>query len=133
MNKPTIDLIWTNPFGVIMLRNSGVLYTNQTAGLACQHPEAEGIFVPLEDGAGKPTRYVLHQHFRGSWYALTDADANIVDGALQKGNLGFIRANRNKLSESTEAWVHVTVDVTASGLFHDFDTHEGILTWENSD
>ncbi|GAB2190584.1 hypothetical protein MAH1_21920 [Sessilibacter sp. MAH1] len=34
--------------GLIFLQKSGVIYTNQVAGTACLHPQAEGIFAPIE-------------------------------------------------------------------------------------
>jgi hypothetical protein len=35
------------PFGVILLCKSGKWYTNQTDGIMCSHPRAEGIYVQL--------------------------------------------------------------------------------------
>jgi hypothetical protein len=33
--------------GLIVKANTRVLYSNQSGGLACLHPEVEGFFVPL--------------------------------------------------------------------------------------
>jgi hypothetical protein len=93
------------------------------------------LFIPLDDGVGRPTRHVFQQHFRGSWATLTEEDASVVDGALQKGNLGFICVDRTKLSDSVEAWVHIVLDLKAASGLSDFDleSNQGILTWQNSD
>ena len=132
---PTVELIWGgNSFGLIVLCGSGVFYTNQTGGLACNHPVAEGVFVPLDDGVGRPTQYRLSQHFRGSWEALNEEDAKVIDTALKSGNLGFVSVSRKRLSESTEAWVHVELDLSKCGeLLSNFEDNKAILTWENSD
>ena len=133
--KATIDLACGDYFGIIMPCSTGVIFTNQVGGHSCNHPECEGLFIPLDDGVGRPTRHVFQQHFKGSWATLTEEDASVVDGALQKGNLGFICADRTKLSDSVEAWVHVVVNLKAASTFSDFDSgfNRGILTWQNSD
>ena len=130
-----VDLSCGDYFGIIIPRSTGVIFTNQVGGHSCKHPECEGIFIPLDDGIGRPTRYVLQQHFVGSWATLTEGDAKVVDGALQKGNLGFICVDRTKLAFSVEAWVHIVLDLKAASILSNFDSSysQGILTWQNSD
>ena len=43
--------------GLIILRPSGVLWTNQVGGTGCEHPYVEGIYVPL--GGGDSTEQCL--------------------------------------------------------------------------
>ncbi len=47
--KPIISLWHTKGLGVIFLYESGIRFSNQTGGYACLHPEAEGVYVPLND------------------------------------------------------------------------------------
>jgi len=135
MTKTTIDLSCGDYFGIILPRSTGVFFTNQVGGHACDHPELEGLFIPLDDGLDRPTRQVFEHHFQGSWATLTEEDAMVIDRALQKGNLGFIRVERSKLFDSVEAWVHVILDFKSVSIFIGFDgkSNRGILTWENSD
>ena len=35
--------------GLIVPKNTGVIYTNQTDGYACDHPTLEGVFIPLSN------------------------------------------------------------------------------------
>jgi len=41
--------LWDHSFfvGLIVPQKTGVLWTNQTGAEACQHPELEGLFVPV--------------------------------------------------------------------------------------
>ena len=101
--KPTVDMFWGDNLGLILPWTSGVIFTNQAGGYACNHPEAEGVFVPLDDGEGRPTRNGLARHFHGSWVSLTVKDADVIEQALKAGKLGFITVDRDKLGQSTEA------------------------------
>jgi hypothetical protein len=104
------------------------------AGHGCEHPEIEGVFVPLSDGIGKPAVHALQQHFRGDWHPLIQRDAEIVDGILRRSDLSFITTDATKLSESREAWVWVTIRENAnSPLGPGFGSCNGVLTWQNSD
>ena len=46
--KPLIRL-YGSIVGVIVLRESGVLYSNQTGGNYCLQPEEEGVYIPIDD------------------------------------------------------------------------------------
>ena len=89
----------------------------------------------MDDGVGRPTQHIFEQHFRDAWATLTEEDASVVDGALRKGNLGFICVDRTKLSDSVEAWVHVVLNLKTASILSNFDSgpNQGILTWQNSD
>jgi hypothetical protein len=133
--KPKIDLSCGDYFGIILPYATGFVFTNQVGGHACNHPELEGLFIPLDDGEERPTREAFQQHFHGSWATLTNEEATMIDGALLKGNLGFITVDRTRLPDSVEAWVHVLLDWERTRFLTDFDSkiNQGILTWENSD
>ncbi|MFQ5876048.1 MAG: DUF6210 family protein, partial [Dehalococcoidia bacterium] len=49
MSKPIIQLWHASGISLILPYNSGIIYSNQTGGYACYHPEAEGIYIPLTD------------------------------------------------------------------------------------
>jgi hypothetical protein len=146
--KPLINLYGIKGPGLIILRASGVLYSNQTGGLSCYHPAEEGVFVPLE--LGKPGEYEsLMNHFGfvkyhgGCCDGIDTEDADLIDSFLHQdpeGNL--ISVDRSRVKDSHEAWVHVTVSAHGdrsvpgsplSWLFHGFGAAKGILTWQNSD
>ena len=130
---PTVDLIEFEGLGLVVRWPSGVRYTNQVAGYGCEHPEIEGVFVPLCDGIGRPALYAIRQHFRGGWHALTTQDADILDGILRRAALGFITCDRTNLTDSREAWVCVAVSEDSSARLQGFAPCVGILTWPNSD
>lgn len=42
-----IDLSWfDDDYGLIVLENTGVLYSAQTGGISCHHQRAEGFYLP---------------------------------------------------------------------------------------
>lgn len=115
--RPIIRLWHGRGLGLIVLGESGVLYTNQTGGYACLHPAAEGWYVPLVD-----SRYdqdaALKAYFSGPpWNGecaegITTADADFVDRLLQSSTVSaFLHVDRERLSNSHEAWLHVMVGV----------------------
>ena len=130
---PTVDLIEFEGLGLVVRWPSGVRYTNQVAGYGCEHPEIEGVFVPLCDGIGRPALHAIRQRFRGGWQSLTTQDADILDGILRRADLGFITCDRTKLTDSREAWVCVTVSEDSPARLRGFAPCAGILTWPNSD
>lgn len=146
--KPVINLYGAKGPGLIILRPSGVLYSNQTGGTACLHPAVEGVFVPLElDSAGDFDR--LSRHFTdakyGGWCSegIDVEDADLIDSVLHQSAEGrLISVDRSRLKDSHEAWAYVTVAAHGdqcvpgsplSWLFHGFGHAKGVLTWENSD
>jgi len=135
--SPVIDLFEFEGLGLIVRWPSGVHYTNQVSGYACEHPSVEGVFVPLFDDTGRPALHALHQHFRGGWHALAECDGDVLDGILRRAGLGFITTDRAKLAESFEAWVCVTVHEDSQSRFvprvRGFQSRAAVLTWQNSD
>jgi hypothetical protein len=48
MDKVTVELYdVVNLSGIIVPRNTGIVWENQAGGTACAHPKLEGVFVPL--------------------------------------------------------------------------------------
>jgi hypothetical protein len=142
--------------GLIIAFPSGVMFSNQTGGTECLHPEVEGIYIPLrnetEEGASEGGRNTeLHspehefvEYFVGAAYGgsgatwgLTEDDAAFVESVLAKWGLSeCLHIDRARLGESHEAWVHVTVTGDEGReAFSGFGPYPrpGILTWTNSD
>ena len=44
--------LWSlsNFFGLIIPEKTGIIYSNQTGGVTCNHPEIEGYYIPLMTG-----------------------------------------------------------------------------------
>ena len=141
--------------GLIIEYPSGVVYSNQTGGTACLHPEQEGVYVPLRNDASYAERKLLSpemkllEYFEGSKHkgsgateGLDAEDADFIDGVLRSWRLGeFLEVDRDRLRECHEAWVYVrikrdeTVDDEFLSLASGFGPYpkRGVLTWTNSD
>jgi hypothetical protein len=130
--KRVIDVDWYDNLGLILKVQSGVFYTSQVAGYACQHPEVEGVFYPLRVEPGKAELFSLQQHFRGSWSHIDEADADLIDGVLRKNGHHNLSVDRAKLDDSYEAWVHLVV-MTGLEDISGFGDCEAVLVWPNSD
>ena len=147
---PNIQLWEGVGLGLIIEYPSGVLYSNQTGGTTCLHPQAEGVFVPLrgevevESNALLSPETELYAYFAspphsgtGATGGLASADVDFIAAVLAKYRLDrTIALNMDKLRDSHEAWVHVLVN--GDGGFECFSGFEpyprtGILTWTNSD
>jgi hypothetical protein len=114
------------------------LYTNQVGGHGCFHPEIEGVFFPLQTDVNRYELNTLEQHFRGSWDALNEFEANLVDTVLHRSSrdLSWISVDRSRLKDSFEAWVYVKLNPKKTHMHESligFDDSLGILTWPNSD
>jgi hypothetical protein len=142
-------------FGLIVEWPSGVIYSNQTGGTSCLHPEFEGVFVPLRndyqppDGPMLSPENELLAYFEGPKHegtgatgGLDEEDVEFITGVLTKWRLdSVIELDRSRLRESHEAWVYVTVlrgegdrDLADLALFAlPPYPRRGVLTWSNSD
>jgi hypothetical protein len=92
MNK--IDLTFFQEVGLIFCHPSGVVYTNQAAGLGCLHPEVEGVFCPLPVRPGRAELYALTHHFKGPWNSLREEDADVVDRILRRNGHEYLKVDR---------------------------------------
>lgn len=133
-SKPLVDLLDFDGLGLIISFPSGVIYTNQVGGYACLHPEVEGVFVPLPVGH-KKILFALQTHFSGNWHHLEEKDADVIDKLLRSDDFGYIKVDRNRLSDSFESWIYVEIDEIKETfpLIGGFEKPSGILTWANSD
>ena len=129
---------------------SGTLYSNQTGGTDCLHPEFEGVLVPLRnrmhpDGSLKSPETELNQHFldvhagSGATYGLDEDDADFIDNLLQDYRLSqSLRVDRSRLNESHEAWVFAELladDINEFPIFTGLGPYprKAVLSWTNSD
>lgn len=146
--------------GLIVECPSGVIWSNQTGGAFNLHPEVEGLFVPLRtavrwpnwpQGSSRPADAAepvlvgpaieLMEYFwgpkyagRGAEWGLDVEDADFIDAVLAKHSLGaFVTLDRERLKDSDEAWVHVTVHRELKFTGVALLPCPGVLTWLNSD
>ena len=144
MSKAVISLLQLDTVGLIISHPTGVIYTNQTGGYACLSPQFEGVFVPLKDPLVNQQNE-LELYFTGSkwkghcYHEIDDETADFVDAILSSSYVTKrLKVNREKLSESHEAWIHVTILPPGDSEddlqeFYGFSNNSGVLTWENSD
>lgn len=132
--------------GLIIPASTGVVYVNQVGGTTCDQRELEGVFVPIGNDVSLEGQLIsaeneLFDAFRGSGQPFSVADADRFDALVQAYArahwipMGLVRGDRERLEQSTEAWVHVIVDdgdpgMPVSGVRW---PARAILTWTNSD
>ncbi|WP_368738034.1 DUF6210 family protein [Myxococcus sp. AM009] len=139
-----IQLYDSAGLGLILLWPTGVLYSNQTGGNSCLHPQAEGAYLPLVDEL-VDLEGLLHQFFVGpQWMGRCDRGLDEETAREIERILGLsyttrelgLRVDRARLEDSHEAWVYVEVPAQPGGdlaLLGPIPTSRGILTWANSD
>jgi hypothetical protein len=121
--------------GLIVKSQTGIVYTNRCAGYARACRDVEGFFVPLRPQSIRVTD-MLRSLFNGSGFEdFKTSTADRLDTLLDRVGLDAMRADRSKLAESTEAWVHVIVS-GGNDFFVPFDsrerhTVEGVFVWPN--
>ena len=110
-DQPVIRLWRTEVLGLILLRPSGVRYSNQVGGTACFHFEEEGYYVPVAEKA-----QALAQLFTSGacGEGLVASEADKIDEVLVTLRLQFLKVDRSRLKNSCEAWVYVDVSSMAS-------------------
>lgn len=134
---------------IIVKAETGLIYTNQTNGVACSHPSQEGFLVLLP-----PARPEIRVFNPGYWYdempRLDDALYDEMEQALEQLTFWNIRKVQiDRSAKNHEAWVHVRFrgDFGTQGIFaggfsrcasrnsepEGYPEYEGILTWENCD
>lgn len=142
-NRPKILLYSLEQAGLIILYPSGVVYQNQTDGLACSQDCEEGVFVPLFNYAVPHEDCqlqlgFLHEElakFFGTYAHMSSKIADSIDALLQNYlPASGIKVDQSRLYESKEAWVYVNVVAGDSFDYLAFgDSFKAVLTWPNSD
>lgn len=134
--------LWYAGLGLVLLKNTGIWWTNQVGGHMCSHPEVEGVYIPLTSDMTEdnwaPCRTLelrlteITENYAHGDFTLEMADA--IDAALAniEATEG-LRVDRVNLDECSEAWVFVDVLQDAEGYHEGFAPCKGVLTWQNSD
>ncbi len=126
---------------------SGIVYSNQAGGQACLQPQVEGFLVPIANDVGlaplygfrSPENDLLRYFKKLQWCGapLTVRDAEEIEAIMHSLPLwAGLRVDRDRLSESIEAWVFVTItDCGTNPILVDGIAYpvRAILTWTNSD
>ena len=152
-DKPVVRLWSLYGIGLIIPCASGVIISNQVGGYACDHPEIEGVFIPLMHpgdadsenararGELMDQQVELDKFFMGpKWMShcysgIDEETADFVDSVLAATTVTReIKVDRTKLGYSKEAWIHVIMPPhDGPYLWEGFARGPAILTWENSD
>ena len=123
---------------LIVPENTGVFYTNQVNGTACEHPKIEGFLIPINNdmllNSAEHLENQLCSLFDGAWGELSETKANKINDVLAKyPETKGISVNRDKIKESVESWIYVLAKETKFSCYSGFGELNGILTWQNSD
>ncbi|MCW1926251.1 DUF6210 family protein [Luteolibacter arcticus] len=137
--KPLIRLWTMVGAGLIVPRPTGIVYTNQTDGTGCDHPELEGAFVPISNDYDHPSyedslECALCRIFPEGWGSPSADTCDAVDRLLSgyRATTG-IRVDRSRMEDSREAWLWVTITEHPDHDFLGFGECSAVLTWPNSD
>lgn len=142
-----VELSSTVGTALILDYPTGIGYTNQVGGTACLQPTSEGVLIPFENDYDTDRTFMsleieLNEHFQTAWggsgatSGINADDADAVDGLLRARTLiDWFRVDRDRLRDSCESWIHVTVISDHAFYCHGFGPYPraGILTWANSD
>jgi hypothetical protein len=142
-HRKEICLYDLDRLGLILLEPSGVFCYNQVCGHSCLQKFEEGVFSYVRDDGNElykeVSEYLLYKD------SLTPEDADFLDSQfIQSYDTKYLRVDRNRLDDSMEAWVYVTVDqslinnlknesVYYNTAFKGFTCTGAVLTWDNSD
>lgn len=99
-----IDFACTDVFGLIVSEKTGIRFTTQTGGMCCNHPEAEGFYVPFNGAWHNQFTDEMHKLVCDMY--LKGADWDKVDELLKGYHL---RVDRSKAEEAQEAWIPVII------------------------
>jgi hypothetical protein len=143
ISRKEICLYDLDRLGLILSEPSGVFYHNQVCGHSCLQKFEEGIFSYIRDDGNElhktVSEYMLYKD------RLTPEDADFLDDQfIQSSDAKYLRIDRNRLNDSMEAWVYVTIDQSLTGelkdesvyyntAFKGFTCARAVLTWDNSD
>lgn len=140
--------------GLIVPATTGIKYSNQTGGTACDHPEVEGFYVPLP--SGWHTKPEVMQDVDGRWEdpehilfinnsTASETDPSRIARLVQQwldANYPlseFFEVDPEKLTKTQEAWIWLRVKdckkaaigapIQLAGLVG----HSVVITYANSD
>jgi hypothetical protein len=112
----------------ILLDERGPIYSNQTGGVSCLHPEERGFLVPLCDYIVVERLCHLFESSGGLTEYLADEADKEFGYQFYNKRIGFkVVVDRDRMNESHEAWVYVKIFGWKN------EEKLAVLTWENSD
>lgn len=133
--KTKIDLCLIDAYGVIINKETGIIWTNQTGGECCNHPEIEGFFVPyITDLSHKLCCGPFDDKFK-------EKICDEIDQEFLENSDPFI-VDRERWSICQEAWVPIIVIAChkdsihspwQTDVFNNLIGAKGILTYPNCD
>ncbi len=111
--------------GILMLDPKGFLFTHQSGGFACNHPQERGFpwigGHQLDCALAEVCSFIYDEfqgycvpsdHFfvtdGGNYYAgpITNRDANKMNAIFASYGLDDLKVDRSKLDKSMEAWIY---------------------------
>lgn len=128
---------------LILSASTGVVYRNQVGGVVNVQERMEGVLVPIE--LSDALEAALDERwFQSGRAGITLECADRIDAVfLKRPALAFLRVDRKRIHESSEAWVYVTIagvpekddgsDPGYCGPIFGIGDGRGVLTWANSD
>lgn len=137
LEKKKIELALTEEIGLIVKAKTGFTYANQTDGVCCNHPEQEGVYVPLTNTRHPYVK--LNEAFREELIEKADLKiAKKFDAKFKELDLPFM-VDLKMINECEEAWIHVIITEEANESKHEYRPfyglagEEAILIYPNSD
>ena len=127
-----VNLSCVDVFGVVVTAPTGVLYSSQTAGMACNHPVQQGFWVPVAIEGCREFEDLIHDRIC-SIGGFTSDQMDFLDEALARFGLPLI-CDRKNAPAGEEAWIPVVI--TRAGRYSPFEKLEGrqgILVTGNCD
>lgn len=108
--KKTVLLHSLEQLGLLILCESGVLYTNQAGGVSCMQPSEEGMLALIEDDYKmNSSLYKIARHLKNA-VGLTEEDADFIDNVFRNNtSTSFLTVDRDRLANSMEAWLYVII------------------------
>ena len=127
---------------VIEDKNSPVIYSNQTNGYACSHPEIKGYLIPVEFNEHLSQKFLSNEYVGNGW----ELDKGFYEDVpeIMKQLCEYFCDNyifeldENKMEKNTESWVFLVgkrnKPDSYTGIIQGFpDIFTAVLTWPNSD
>ena len=137
IDRLTVEVL--GGLSIVLKGRTGVYFTNQAGGYACNHPKVMGLYIPLGQFNDIETTH-LEEYFTsvkyGGWCenGIDDRDCDYLNELFKKLALSYplsfpkIIADKSCKKDSMEAWINVIIK---DKRFNGYD--KGVLTWDNSD
>jgi hypothetical protein len=127
---------------IIEDEKSPVVYSNQTNGYACSHPEIKGYLIPVEFNENISQKFFCHKYAGNGW-KLDKSFYDDVPEIIKQLFYYFceyytFELNESKIDKNAESWVFLigkrNKPDSYSGILEGFpDVFTAVLTWPNSD